>query len=351
MNEHLDERCPECGEPVQLAARTASVPVLNRRGFIRAVGGAVGLATTGGLVRAADEPASQRTAKPAESLIHELYAGLSETQKKTLVLPMDHGSNRGTPTRLGMYNSPIQNQTLGDNYTKAQQELIEKILRAILADDEAFKRISRNGSWDNGRKFLGCGAHIFGEAVPGKKFAWVFTGHHITLRADGEFTEGPAWGGPMFYGHSAPGYSETNVYYFQTRGVLNVYKALDPKQREKAVVVGSPNEGPRSIQFKKTADTRPGISYPELSAEQKALVEKVMRDILSPYRKEDADEVMEIVKGNGGLEKIKLAFYRDQNARDAERWHFWRLEGPGFVWNYRVLPHVHCYVNIDRVPA
>ena len=27
-------------------------------------------------------------------------------------------------------------------------------------------------------------------------------------------------------------------------------------------------------------------------------------------------------------------------------WRFWRLEGPGFVWNYRVLPHVHTFVNI-----
>ena len=25
---------------------------------------------------------------------------------------------------------------------------------------------------------------------------------------------------------------------------------------------------------------------------------------------------------------------------------YWRLEGPGFVWNYRVLPHVHCFVNV-----
>ena len=25
---------------------------------------------------------------------------------------------------------------------------------------------------------------------------------------------------------------------------------------------------------------------------------------------------------------------------------FWRLEGPGFVWNFRVLPHVHTFVNI-----
>jgi hypothetical protein len=32
---------------------------------------------------------------------------------------------------------------------------------------------------------------------------------------------------------------------------------------------------------------------------------------------------------------------------DNMRWHFWRLEGPGFVWNYRVLPHVHTYVNIS----
>ena len=31
------------------------------------------------------------------------------------------------------------------------------------------------------------------------------------------------------------------------------------------------------------------------------------------------------------------------------RWHFWRLEAPGFVWNFRVLPHVHCYVNIANV--
>ena len=36
-----------------------------------------------------------------------------------------------------------------------------------------------------------------------------------------------------------------------------------------------------------------------------------MRDLLSPYRKEDADEVMQILKTNGGLDKLHLAFYRD----------------------------------------
>ena len=37
----------------------------------------------------------------------------------------------------------------------------------------------------------------------------------------------------------------------------------------------------------------------------------------------------------------------DRGTTDNQRWHFWRLEGPGFVWNYRVLPHVHTYVNIS----
>jgi hypothetical protein len=78
-----------------------------------------------------------------------------------------------------------------------------------------------------------------------------------------------------------------------------------------------------------------------------APLEEVMRDILAPYRKEDVDEVMDIVKANGGMEKIQLGYFPDRRMKDEAPWHFWRLEGPGFVWNYRVLPHVHTYVNIS----
>ena len=57
---------------------------------------------------------------------------------------------------------------------------------------------------------------------------------------------------------------------------------------------------------------------------------------------------MAIIKETGGMEKIHLAFYIDKEVKDEKAWDFWRLEGPGFVWNYRVLPHVHTYVNIAR---
>src|SRR5207249_1041418 len=107
----------------------------------------------------------------------------------------------------------------------------------------------------------------------------------------------------------------------------------------------------RSVQFKAKAEDRPGLPIEDLSKDQRSLVEEVMRSVLKPYRKEDVDEVMAVIKKNGGMEKIKLAFYAENyegsKTSKEQPWSFWRLEGPGFVWNYRVLPHVHTYVNIS----
>src|SRR5262249_32852967 len=181
-----------------------------------------------------------------------------------------------------------------------------------------------------------------GDPTNGRQFAWVFSGHHLTVRCDGNSEPDAAFGGPMYYGHSPHGYSNRNCFFYQTRSVLSVFDSLTEAQRRQAVVTGSPGELAPSVQFRQN---HPGIPASDLSADQRRLVETVMRDILSPYRREDADEVMQLVRRNGGLERIHIVFYRDRDATDAHPWHFWRLEGPGFVWNYRVLPHVHTYVN------
>jgi hypothetical protein len=330
MNASRTPNCAEC---------------LDRRDFVRLLGGVAALATGVGTSRLlGDTPATPAAPRPAEAIIQELFGTLTADQKQNILLPYDHGGRN--PTRLGMYNSPIQNKDLGTVYTKAQQELIEKILRAVLAGDEGFKRVARNGTWDNGKGFLGCGAHFFGEPGSDKPYAWVFTGHHLTIRADGNFQDGLAWGGPVYYGHSANGHADTNVYNYQTRSLTTVFRSLDAGQQKKAIAVKNPGDGTIAFQIQKP---RHGIATEDLNNEQRALVEKVMRDLLLPFRKEDADEAMGIVKTNGGLEKIHLAFYRDADATDGERWHWWRLEGPGFVWNYRVLPHVHCRVEIKKV--
>lgn len=321
-----------------------------RRDFLRSVAGtAAGIAALGGISEANAEEVKAKVkskSKPAEELVRELHSTLTSDQKNTLVMPWDHGAKN--PTRRQMFNRPIANQRIEENYTKPQQELIERILRSICSGDEGFRQLSKDGKWDSSKSLLGCGSHIFGDPSGGGKFAWVFTGHHLTVRCDGNSEAGAAFGGPMYYGNLPNGYSGRNVFFYQTKRVMEVFAALDKDQQTTAIAPGNPGERAPSIRFRKKSEKHPGIAFGKLKADQKKLVEQVMRDILSPYRKEDVDEVMQIVKANGGMDKIHLAFYEDAKMRDGQPWHFWRLEGPGFVWNYRVLPHVHCFVNIAK---
>lgn len=330
--------CPECEAP-------------NRRAFLETLTrGAVVLGGMAPLAAHAADTASSAAAsteKPAEAMIRELYSTLSEDQKRSVVYAWDHGSDSGMPTRLKMVNAPHFGKRIGEAYTKPQQELLQTILKSMCSGEDGYQKISRNGKFDGSGQFTGIGAVLFGEPTDGKKYSMVFAGHHLTVRCDGNSEPGAAFGGPMYYGHSPQGYSEQNVFSYQTKSVRSVYDALDPDQRKKAVVVDStPGEQYESVRLDKKGE-KPGVGFSELSADQKQLVEKVMRDVLSPYRKEDADEVMTIIKGRGGMEQINLAFYRVDGSSDKEPWKFWRLEGPGFVWNFRVLPHVHTFVNIS----
>ena len=324
-----------------------------RREFLRSVAGtAAGLAALGGVATTAraEETKAESKSKPAEGLIRELHATLDNDQKSQLVLPWDHGKKQGSsPTRHKMFNRPFANQRIEDNYTKPQQELIERILRSICSGDDGFRQLSKDGKWDSSKSLLGCGSHIFGDPSGDGKFAWVFTGHHLTVRCDGNSEVGAAFGGPLYYGNLPNGYSNRNVFFYQTKRVMEVFDALNKDQRTAAIASGTPGERAPSIRFRPKTEKHPGLAFAEMEGDQKTLVEQVMRDVLSPYRKEDVDEVMQIVKANGGMDKIHLAFYEDAKMRDGQPWHFWRLEGPGFVWNYRVLPHVHCYVNIAKI--
>lgn len=345
MSENLNPVCPECGDSVERPE------AFDRRNFIRVVsaGAAAITAGLGALPRLAAEETKkfERPEKPAEALVKELFSTLSAEQKKQVVLPYDHKTG-GSLTRRGMYNAAIQGK-IGTVYDKKQQELVERILKAMSSGEEGYRCLTRNGTFDNSRSLENCGANIFGDPTT-NQWAYLFTGHHLTVRCDGDSEPGAAFGGPMYYGHSPHGYSDKNIFFFQTKAVMSVYDALSAEQRKQAVIVGKdkmPGEQARSVQLKGENAPKPGIAYASLTKDQQELVAKVMREVLSPYRKEDADEVMAIIKETGGMEKINLAFYHDGEVKDERNWDFWRLEGPGFVWNYRVLPHVHTFVNIS----
>src|SRR5438045_976507 len=99
MAEKQAPYCPECaGEPIHS-------PELDRRGFLRAVGATAAVAGMTGLLgtrRALGDTATKPAPRPAEELVKELFAGMTDDQKKTLVVRYDHGAEngKGRPTRL-----------------------------------------------------------------------------------------------------------------------------------------------------------------------------------------------------------------------------------------------------------
>jgi hypothetical protein len=298
-----------------------------------------------GSAAADDRKPMPRVSNPvAEDLVKELFAGLTEKQKKAVVKPWDH------PARKSVNPNKALDRTIGDVYTKEQQDLIQKLVRAIASDDKGWEQITRKGTWDATKSFDRMGADIFGDPAS-SKYAFQFTGHHLTVRCDGDSEEGAAFGGPIYYGHSPNGYSSRNVFSYQTREVIKAYQALDEKQRKQATIaMGNPGEGAPSIRLKKDDAKLPGIRYADLTKDQQELFEQVMKTILSPFRQQDGAEVVSIIKEMGGMQKVHMAFYTEEYENtptsDEQPWSFWRLEGPGFVWNFRVLPHVHTYVNI-----
>jgi hypothetical protein len=345
MTENQKPACPDC---------ELDQDGLDRRAFFGATAVTlVGLQAVPSMSRvlAQDAPPAApaaRQAKPAEAMIRELFSGLSDEQKRRVVYPYDHRMGNQTLTRHRMFNSAIfADHNIGLAYTPAQRELTERILRSITSgNDDSWRAISRNGTWDGSENFDSCGAYIFGDPTGNRPFAWVFTGHHLTVRCDGNSQADTAFGGPMYYGHSPDGWSQRNVFFPQTRAAQEVYQSLNENQRRQAIATfgqNEPREQERSVQFR---ERHPGLVAGEMTADQRRLVQELMRAVLAPYRREDADEVMQLVQRNGGLERLHLAFYRDNP--NNERWTFWRIEGPGFVWNFRVLPHVHTFVNIGR---
>jgi hypothetical protein len=323
---------------------------LDRREFLRVTGAGAAAATVGLALTPLERARAARMARQAEAeaLVFELYRSLDSEQKKYLVQPWDlKRPNQPLPARLMTANAAVGKSVIGLEYKRPQIELLRKIFRAISNGEEGYRQLSRNGKFDNSGDFENIGAVLYGEAVEGKKFSLVFSGHHLTVRCDGNSEEQTAFGGPLYYGHSPSGYSRTNVFYNQTQAVTAIYEALSAEQRKQAVFPGKWRDGVETVRLPQKQAKLPGIAYADMTAEQKALVQKAMQELIAPYRKEDGEEVMEIIKANGGLEKIHLAFYQEGQTSAKEPWTYWRLEGPGFVWSYRALPHIHCFVNIS----
>jgi hypothetical protein len=334
MSEPRTVRCPDCDSQ-------AIDPT--RREFLKDVGtAAVAASVWPVLATSRASIAATATKSSPESAVKRLFDSLNTEQKATVCFPWENPLR----TKLNA-NWAITKPAIAEFFSKEQQETIREIFRGVTSEDgyERFMKQMKEDYGDFGKYHVA----IFGEPGDGKQFEWVLTGRHLTLRCDGNFKDGTAFGGPIVYGHgtgdSKPGLPG-NVFYYQTVKANEVFKALDGKQREKALVARAPAESAVEIREANALANIPGISGSELSSDQKALVEGVMKELLAPYRADDVKEALGCLTAGGGIDKIHMAFYQQGDIGDDEVWDIWRIEGPSFVWHFRGSPHVHAYINI-----
>jgi hypothetical protein len=305
----------------------------------------LGVTAVGGLlplVAAPDRAVAAPSAKSAaETTVKRFYESLNKEQRAVICFPFDH-QLRGKINA----NWAITKPKIEEFFNKDQQALLVEIFRGVTSP-EGYERFRKQMEEDYG----GFGQYhvaVFGSP-DSERFEWVMTGRHLTIRADGNTVANAAFGGPIIYGHGT-GDSEKglpgNVFYYQTKKANEVFQSLDGKQRKVALLSKAPREDAVAIQG--MSGNFPGLAIGELSSDQKALVEQVIKVILAPYREEDVDEALDMQKAGGGLDALHMAFYESEDIGDDQVWDIWRLEGPTFVWHFRGSPHVHTYVNIGK---
>ena len=220
----------------------------------------------------------------SESLVKILFDSLTAEQRKQVCFAWDHhAEDLGLlRTRISANWHVTKPVIDSDFYTADQQRLIREIFEGLVQPDW-ISRLDKQMKDDDGG-FGRQSVAIFGSPG-GKKFEFVLSGRHRTLRCDGHSAEHVAFGGPIVYGHAASGFNEkpghpNNVFWPQAVAANSVFKMLDGKQQKEALLKSPPEEN--AIGFQGRSGTLPGISVKDLSADQKGHVQAVLATLIEP---------------------------------------------------------------------
>jgi len=335
----------------KMNAAFANQHATTRRDFLKSA--VVGSLTYGIAARIEDRaalaaplpPAAvQRRKGKAETLVATFHRSLTEPQKQVVAFDFNH------PLQSKVDNNwRITPPLINEFFTRDQQAMIEEIFRSM--HNPAYVEQVMRHIEDDGGNLGKYAVALFGQPGTGQ-FEFVLTGRHCTMRCDGDSVEGAAFGGPIFYGHDAGGGTEKpnhpgNVYWYQAKRANEVFNALDGKQRAQALL-GDPRreQGTQTVALQSRKEELAGLPVAQLSRDQKELVEKVLADLLLPFRREDVDEALRYIKKRGGVDSLSLSFYRNVDLGNDSVWDVWQLESQNMLWFFRGNPHVHVWVNI-----
>ena len=123
MSEQRPVRCPECGD---------EAGEVTRRDFLKGVGTAAVAASAGAvpLFATPRAAAEDKPKTPPETAVKVLYDSLTDEQKKVVCKPFDDPLRKRYSA-----NWAITKPTVGDFFTKDQQETIRTIFRGCTSED------------------------------------------------------------------------------------------------------------------------------------------------------------------------------------------------------------------------
>jgi hypothetical protein len=337
-------------DPKLAATADLSPATASRRDFVKTVAGGVLAASApifgGTFALAKPAQTGPSASSAAETAVARFYKTITPEQRNLICFPFDHPLRKRVDNNWAIVKPAIKDMS------SEQQALCQEIFKN-LCSEEGYERFTKQMEDDDGG-LENYHVAVFGEPCTERAFEWVLTGRHDTLRADGNSVEGAAFGGPIFYGHAADGNDSedakhtSNVWWYQGEQANKIFKTLDDKQQARALRPKIDPDKQGSTKLRGDALPADGLLIADLDGQQKAMVKELVDKMLSPFRASDADEVRECLSVNGGVDRLRLSFFKDGDIGDDRVWDNWKLEGPTFSWLFRGAPHVHTWLNVAR---
>jgi hypothetical protein len=276
---------------------------------------------------AASAPASAPTTTVAslQSLAEELFKSLTPEQKQRALLPFNSPEKDSEVFPGGVRPGIPLNDLAEAQKAKAIQML------TVFTSDYGKKKIEAVSQQDNpkglGRYYL----VFFGEPGPGKTYAWRLAEHHMTI-VHMEVEKGEAKSfGPILLGANPP-----TLWNDEEDKMIALFNALSPAEKEKCVQKG------RAISSEPMKDL--GLKVSELSDAAKAKAKELLENRLSFFSPAIRARIESILKQEGGLDSLRVAFWGNATKRCAEggRWDFKLGNGASFLCDYEnTRGHIH----------
>jgi hypothetical protein len=312
---------------------------LNRRSALK-LGTGIGLAGAAGVVGYQVVPPSPSAQlEPVDVLAREFVKSLDAEQRADTCVNYEHPlrqyHNRGVwgGGREVMFG-----------FSRRQRRLLTDLTYAGLSiegrtrvPDEYFMRMTGV----HGMRVLVCGD----PAAP--PYQVIMTAGHLNLRIGGRSREGAAFGGPQVYGDQRG--NETaglpgNTYRDQFVLAQQLLHGLPREQQQRALLEAAPVQ--TAIELQGRHGVFPGLGVGDLAPEHRAMLKRIVDQILATYPPDDVAYAWSCLNANGGIDALAISYYERGQDGTIPDGQVFRIEGPGAVLYFRGYPHVHAFVNI-----